>query len=126
MVTIKSYTDIFQSKTLSKILPPESADMHFSKDFDDSWFVDLAEYTSVKIPKYVAKVEEHLLPCWSLASLLGVLPYPQLSKDKLGSGKVGWMASVYPNDCRYDSCWHDNPIDACYETALKLHELKML
>ena len=122
MTTIKSYTDLSQSKTLSKILPIESADMHWTKDFDGSWFVDLAEYTSVKIPKYVGNVEEHLLPCWSLASLLDVLPYPQLSKDKLGSGKEGWMVSVYPNNCRYDSCWHNNPIDSCYEMILKLHD----
>lgn len=67
-----------------------------------------------------------LFPCWSLVALLDVLPYPQLSKDKLGSGKEGWMVSVYPNDCRYDSCWHDNPVDACCEMVIKLHEQKML
>jgi len=126
MATIRAYTTIEQSRKLAKILPLESADMHWTKDFDGSWFVDLAEYTAVKIPKYVCNVEEHLLPCWSLASLLDVLPYPQLSKDKLGSGKIGWMASVYPNNCRYDSCWHDNPIDACVDMIIKLNERKML
>lgn len=65
------------------------------------------------------------IPSWSLAALLDLLPFPQLSKDKLGSGKVGWMVSVYPDNCRYDSCWNDNPIDACYETIIKLHELNM-
>ena len=65
-------------------------------------------------------------PCWSLAALLDVLPFPQLSKDKLGSGKVGWMVSVYPDNCRYDSCWHDNPIDACVEMIIKLYEKKLL
>jgi len=74
MATIKAYTSIEQSKKLAEFLPLESADMHYSRDFDGSWFVDLAKYTSVKLPKYMSNVEEHLLPCWSLASLLGVLP----------------------------------------------------
>lgn len=126
MATIKSYTDLQQSKKLAEFLPLETADMHYSKDFDGSWFVDLAEYTSVKIPKYVGNIEEHLLPCWSLAALLGVLTYPQLSKDKLGSEKIGWMVSAYPYDCRYDSCWYDNPVDACVNMIIKLSELKML
>ena len=126
METIKSFTSLEQSKVLAKILPIVSADMHYSKDFDGSWFVDLAEYTSVEIPKYVGDVEEHLLPCWSLAALLDILPYPQLSKDNLGSGRIGWMVSAYPDNCRYDSCWHDNPIDACIEMIEKLNEQKLL
>lgn len=123
---MKAYTDLEQSKKLAEILLPETADMHYSKDFDGSWFVDLAKYTSVKIPKYVGNIEEHLLPCWSLAALLNILDYPQLSKDKLGSGKTGWMVSAYPNDCRYDSCWHDNPVDACVEMIIRLHEQNLL
>ena len=70
--------------------------------------------------------EYEQIPCWSLTSLLEILDYPQLSKDKLGSGKVGWMVSVYPNDCRYDSCWHDNPVDACVAMIEKLHELNLI
>lgn len=115
MATIKSYTDVKQSKVLSEILPLESADMYYTSD--------------VTTPDVMVGCKQDYrcyTMCWSLAALLGVLPFPQLSKDKLGSGKVGWMVSVYPNDCRYDSCWHDNPIDACYEMILKLHELKML
>ena len=36
-------------------------------------------------------------PAWSLSALLNVLPYPQLSKDKLGSGKEGWMVTPQAN-----------------------------
>ena len=67
-----------------------------------------------------------IIYAWSLAALLDVLPFPQLSKDKLGSGKVGWMVSVYPDNCRYDSCWHDNPIDACVDMICWLHENKLI
>ncbi len=59
--------------------------------------------------------------------LAEILPIESADMEyKLGSGKVGWMVSVYPDNCRCDSCWHDNPIDACYEMILKLHELNLL
>ena len=123
MATIKSYTDLQQSRKLAEILPLDSADMGWNIFVDDTTRIllindwDLVKDGSGNVKFYHA---------WSLASLLGVLDYPQLSKNKLGSGKVGWMVSVYPNDCRYDSCWHDNPVDACYEMIIKLYELKML
>lgn len=128
MATIKSYTDIEQSRKLAEILPLESADMWWSR----CTIIDFG-YNTLKISYAVEPCNisqfrntKEDVPCWSLSALLGVLDYPQLSKDKLGSGKEGWMVSVYPNDCRYDSCWHDNPVDACYEIILKLHELNLL
>ena len=117
MATIRAYTTIEQSRKLAKILPLESADMYYREWKRMTKDIRIA---------HVGSAGEKDLPCWSLSSLLGVLDHPQLSKDKLGSGKEGWMVSVYPNDCRYDSCWHDNPVDACYEMIIKLNELKML
>ena len=126
MAIIKSFTSLEQSKELAEILPLKSADMYYcygtnihTKEwsFDDTpTIIDNSNQIDVNAD----------IPCWSLAALLDVLPFPQLSKDKLGSGKEGWMVSVYPNDCRYDSCWHDNPVDACYEMIIKLHEQKLL
>ena len=118
---MKSYTDINQSKKLAEILPLESADFMWEYEPDKETYWD--KPTVIPIDSYIFIND---IPCWSLAALLELLDYPQLSKDKLGSGKVGWMVSVYPNDCRYDSCWHDNPVDACYEMILKLHELNLL
>lgn len=138
MSIIKSYTDIEQSKNLAKILPLETADMHYSKDFDGSWFVDLAKYTSVKIPKYVGNVEEHLLPCWSLASLLSVLPFYIIVNNQryafnMGKGlnKDGETYTIkyniYNTDiCIYSTEYYNNPIDACVEMIVKLHELNLL
>ena len=136
MATIKSYTDLNQSKELAEILPIETADMRYGYiapyDFSDRMYdggYDEIPYSKdflTKNPNFSANEYDAELPCWSLAALLSVLPFPQLSKDKLGSGKVGWMVSVYPNDCRYDSCWHDNPVDACVEMIEKLHERKKL
>ena len=121
MVIIKSYTDLSQSKTLSKILPLESADMHYSKDFDSSWFVDLAEYTSVKIPKYVGNIEEHLLPCWSLAALLDVLP-EKYTKLLI---KEGGVYRILIKDLCMTSLFN-NPVDACVAMIEELHKLNLL
>lgn len=111
---MKSYTDLNQSKKLAEFLPLESADM---------WFANgLIVAKTSKEPNDIKGV----FPCWSLTALLDVLLFPQLSKDKLGSGKEGWMVSVYPDNCRYDSCWHDNPVDCCIEMIIKLHEQKLL
>ena len=112
---MKSYTDLEQSKKLAEILPIESADMFYD------------QYGVIRNGKPKERYSDyHQLPVWSLAALLDVLPFPQLSKDKLGSGKEGWMVSVYPDNCRYDSCWHDNQVDACYEMIIKLDEQKLL
>lgn len=134
MATIKSYTDIEQSRKLAEILPLESADMHWSKDFDGSWFVDLAEYASVKIPKYVVNVEEHVLPCWSLASLIGILPrYIAISGyttflNIYKTENLGWVIEYSNNKEDFVEICFDNHnlIDACYEMILKLNELKLL
>ena len=132
---MKSYTDIEQSKKLAEILPLESADMHYSKDFDGSWFVDLAKYTSVKIPKYVVNVEEHLIPCWSLASLLKQIPYKlrdddgnlmylQINKEDNGY-QLAYM-DPYGDFGNTETDKYEHFVDACYEMIQKLHELNLL
>ena len=111
---------------LADILPIESADMCFNISQCSNMPPLMTPYIKFNEFFNIGETPDFLIPCWSLTALLDVLPYPQLSKDKLGSGKVGWMVSVYPDNCRYDSCWHDNPIDACIEMVLKLNELKIL
>ena len=120
---MKSYTNLEQSKKLAEILPRKSADMYWmhveNKELEkDFWKVETIQLTWKPFSMHI--------PCWSLAALLAILDYPQLSKDKLGSGKEGWMVSVYPDNCRFDSCWHDNPIDACVEMIIKLKEDNLL
>ena len=128
MVTIKSFTDISQSKKLAEILPIESADMHYcleKRDVKTGYEIGTTPF--IKAKRFEGKCNiVNVQPAWSIAALLEQLPYPQLSKDKLGSGKVGWIVSVYPSNCRYDSNWHDNPIDACVAMIEKLHELNLL
>ena len=124
MATIKSFTDLSQSKVLSQILPFKSADMRIGNYVGKSGKVD---GTNIHYyPKGESFCAPEIINAWSLAALLDILDYPQLSKDRLGSGKTGWMVSVYPKECRHDSCWHDNPVDACVEMIEKLHELNLL
>ncbi len=121
MATIKAFTDLSQSKKLAEILPLESADMSYIQELlAGGKYGKYEPYIGSPIPAY----GQDKIPCWSLAALLGVLPFPTLSKDKLDSGKVGWMVSVYPDNCSYYSKWHDFPIDACCEMILKLNELR--
>lgn len=117
MTTIKSYTDLEQSRKLAEILPLESADMCFANDG-----------TAIKIDANPYNVRKHmwkdvqLIPCWSLASLLGVVS----EEVSLNSFKDGnWNAMVQQNDkLIYSNA--GNPIDACYKLILKLNERKML
>ena len=128
MATIKSYTDIEQSKKLAEILPIESADMYYiSGDeydicFGNGVYEEIADWLSDGTPRSAD------IPCWSLAALLGVIPkkinfgYENDSTfvlKPLTNGK--YLADYYEI-----SYVKDNPIDACYELILKLNELNLL
>lgn len=106
MQSIKSYTDINQSKKLAEFLPLESADMYWS--FGNIKFMD---------DDYDSNVVQHI-PAWSLAALLGVYP--------MVVGRDMDMYCCWQNSKNLHSRHYDNPIDACVEMIIKLHELKML
>lgn len=136
MATIKSYTDLEQSKTLSKILPLESADMYYSDVPVREWVdkTDISKGLHAVFKSQIFAIEnlpnheigEGDVYAWSLAALLEILDFPELSKDRIGKDAVGWMVSTYHDGCRYDSNWHNNAIDACYESIIKLHENNLL
>lgn len=76
MSTIKSYTDLEQSKKLAEILPLESADMCYtSEDFVDEDTGDVVSIEKVSFG-HPSNTE---IGCWSLATLLGVLPRYELN-----------------------------------------------
>ena len=117
---MKSYTDLEQSKKLAEILPLESADCYW--DYDEmqkfhriSWFEEGYNKNSQLM------LNENNVCAWSLTALLSVLPNYHLQTQDNGIGimcscKKGHMQTIEAS----------NPIDACYEMILKLHELKML
>ena len=127
VIIMKSYTDLEQSKKLVEILPLESADMNYF-----NW-----DNTTDK--PFVSDVHENLVdytPCWSLAALYHILPNTKHASTTLSRG--GWKIEPieYLDNwwCEYEDENHtkdftvsaDNPVDACYEMILKLHEQKLL
>ena len=116
MAKIKSYTDLEQSKKLAEILPLESADMLFQ--LGENKYAD-----SIRVPltkKHLEQMMPDIKPCWSLASLLGVLPekYTELIKE-------GGMYRIIIKDS-YMTSLFDNPVDACVAMIIYLHELNLL
>ena len=132
MATIKSYTDIEQSRKLVEILPLESADMYYSYYHNPiSGASYYEEYPMFHIPTN----KNQSLSCWSLAALLGVI-------KEQGNVDLRFLQSTFDNRgkhltnvwcCTFENIgtvtldlYADNPIDAVYELVLKLNELKML
>ena len=143
MATIKSYTDLQQSKKLVKILPLESADMTYYACVKD-WRGNPVE---PKWGKPVTLTKEELalprsnfqeyeyLPCWSLAALLEQLPY-ELCDDYGNSSylEINKENDVYQlvytdpygefESIETDRCEHF--VDACVAMVIKIKELNLL
>jgi len=126
---MKSYTDLEQSRKLSEILPTESADMSYRPHREEG---GISDYQATLCPHRFASWIG--VPCWSLSALLDVLPkkyYPVKDHETnliLGKPKDKWCALYWDTTGMQDGeeTLADNPIDACYEMILKLHELKRL
>ena len=112
MATIKSYTDIEQSKKLAKILPIESADMIYPVNFD---------FPFIWIEK--PEKDKDTIPCWSLAALLEIFPkgYSAILSKSFNGKNYFCIIDGKPIETIAD-----NPVDACMAMIEKLHELKML
>ena len=122
---MKAFTDIEQSKKLAEILPIESADMIYywfgNFELNDEWY-ELSLGTN--------RVSDKDIYAWSLAALLDVLQNTAYSINEdanvmLDSYKtVEWDLEIDNSDLELIT--EANPIDACYEMILKLHEQKFL
>ena len=133
MATIRAYTTIEQSRKLAGILPIESADMYWRSLNLNGHISWSSHIKRLEPPIYDL---EYYIPCWSLASLLGVLPNNKHISTTLSRG--GWKIEPieYVDNwwCEYEDEIHtknfstsaDNPVDACYEMIIKLHELNLL
>jgi hypothetical protein len=113
---------------LAEILPIESADMFYTSLNSD--------YPWIWIDKHLMEVED--IPCWSLAALYSILTNNKRESTTLSRG--GWKIDTIeymPNTwwCEYEDTENpaeyfntsaDNPVDACVDMIIKLHERKML
>ena len=120
MTTIKSYTDLQQSKKLAEILPLESADMKwfFWKEEIDAPKPPTFGYSKTAAESY-KNTEAVYLPCWSLTALFNIFPNENMLV-KTTDGKYYCLAKDVM------TMHYDNPIDACVATIEYLHKLKML
>ena len=115
---MKAYTDLEQSKKLVEILPIESADMHYATwaILDNEFIVSINQGTTIE--RLQEDYGNQIIPCWSLAALLNVLPSSTL--DNSDNHRYRFRCTE-----RYTE-WYDNAIDACVAMIERLHELKML
>ena len=137
MATIKSYTDIEQSKKLAEILSLESADMIYRPIMEidsvsNSGFLDTPDcfpYNDFK--NRILKP----LPCWSLSALLDILEYEldgengttyQLHLYKAGTWWDISYDEVYDKANPIEVAAGEELVDVCVEMIIKLHEQNLI
>ena len=126
MATIKNYTDIPQSRKLAELLSIESADIHYNVVGD----AIIGDYQSgISSARSVAKAfkknpdefAKKIIPCWSLAALLEVLP-------KIHGLKP--IVDLEETSIQYSGVdlyvIGENLVDACVTMIEKLHERNLL
>ena len=129
---MKDYTSIEQSKKLAEILPTDSADMRYGYiapyEFSDRMYE--GGYDDIPYPKDFMKRNPNFsedeydgeFPCWSLVALFSMLP----KSAYLEKGSSTELCRVTLPVELISSDWSLEPIDACVEVVLKLHEQKLL
>lgn len=125
---MKSYTDVEQSKILAGILTIKSADMyyHYITSVVKNYHEDVPSY--IQLSNHFVYFDDDI-PCWSLAALFNTLPIIEgFGEETPHLFKFGdkWMCKYIGDEDT--GMWRvaDNPVDACYEMVLKLHELNLL
>lgn len=130
MATIKSFSDLEQSKKLAEILPLESADMEYMFLKKDNSMVGRVPF--VKDGYEEPDCGYNTVLCWSLAAMISTLP--QSIEFKGNKYYLRFMKEYveYANDeiSITGRCLHtignDNLVDACVEMIIKLHEQNLL
>jgi len=135
MATIKSFTDISQSKVLAEILPLESADYCWGID-DETLHYNNSPYPCAW-KDYTCK--EYYIPCWSLSALLDIMPKDKSIECSISFGYYNgkgeyiekWLCvfekeGKTTDDYIIETFDGDSPVDACVEMIEKLHELNLL
>ena len=109
MATIKSHTDLNQSRELAKILPIESADMYY-------------EWPNKKVHFKDDGYSGMCFSCWSLSVLLTVLPEIQGGKPIIALDD-NYITYPHMSDLHTKA---DNLVDACAAMIEKLYKLNLL
>ena len=128
METIKSYTDIPQSKRLAEFLPLESADMFYDG------VQDLYKEKVYNIPINGSSITVRtghiitekgvkanlLLPCWSLSALLNILAKQDfIIKSSERNNEYQYNIDIPSRHCKI---WFSSLLDAAFEMIIWLKE----
>lgn len=132
MATIKSYTDLEQSKKLAEILPLESADMNYATwtILDDGFVVSPNQGSTIK--ELQEDYGNQIIPCWSLAALLRVIPkhikdYNVLRIDISDNDFAIWYDEIgYGVNNELPNITKESAVDACVNVITKLKERSLI
>ena len=134
MQSIKSYTDIEQSRKLAEILPIGSADMHYcleQRDVATGYEIGVTNFNHVKRFKGKCNIVD-VQPAWSLAALLNIIPkhikYYNVLRIDISEEEfaIRYDEIAYRVNNDLPDITKDNPVDACVAMIEKLHELNLL
>jgi hypothetical protein len=132
MATIKSYTDLGQSKKLAEFLPIESADMcwtnHCYGSLRSSITISAKSIDEYKnLLKNFADLTEIdvFYPAWSLAALLSVIR-KTIGYTIYGVNDVYISCELGDKPWQVETQTYDNEVDAAYEMIIKLHKQNIL
>ena len=126
---VRAYTNLEQSRKLAEILPLKSADMCYIQDLlAGGKYGEYRPYIGNIIPAY----GQDKIKCWSLSALLDIIPkhikdYNVLRVDISENDFAIWYDEIgfgVNNDL--PDITADNPIDACVEMIVKLHEQNLI
>lgn len=124
MATIKSYTDLEQSKKLAEILPLKSADMYYyTINGYSEWY---------KIPNVLESIDDldmdgNSIPCWSLAALLNVLCSNANDVRLGGTAWYWWCQPLFSNPGKYiENTGGNELVDVCCKIIFKLKEENLI
>lgn len=125
----KGFTSLKQSKQLMKLgIGIHKADMHYWETTDEKMIGKLSYPPNIEFDSnfyYGAKNGKiyHYMPCWTLSALLEVLP-KSINNEALSIKTSAALWHIgYQNAYTVKA---DNPVDACYQLIVHLHELKLL
>ena len=136
MATIKSFISLEQSRKLAEILPIETADMcyikHCTSD-NPTWRFDGSPMILGKTP--IKEMTVDVLPCWSLAALLNIIPQEIFDGEYIINITEGinnrWVITYDHHENRNHSYYGlstgaDNLVDACTYIIIKLKERNII
>ena len=127
MATIKSFTDIEQSKKLEEILPIESADLWYAERYAGQ-VLESGKYVVEDTPTYYLSLTRPSesnysqdvikdVPCWSLAALLELIPKNYLIEANKKTTRTLYHITAISGEVTH---YHQDLVDAAVELLLKL------